>query len=261
MTDTHPTENNAITPTEHDMTTPKENNTAMQVKHDTVMPTEHSAATPAHNTATSAHNGATAAHNGATPTENSDRLPKRYLVIALGILCAAGTWFFGLRPFIVSGISMYPTFNSTPLQERVLPVAGDYLVIDIFSYTFLQEPKRFDVVVFNSPVEQKRYLLKRIIGLPNELIHLSGTTITVTKTDGTTIMLEEPYINQEEIAIYQEQSIQLEDDQYFLLGDNRTNSYDSRIWHGLKRENIVGRVLLRLYPFDEADFKPGTVND
>ena len=102
--------------------------------------------------------------------------------------------------------------------------------------------------------------MKRIIGLPNEQIYLSDAGIEITATDNTSFTLYEPYINQKHLPLYKNQTIQLSGDQYLILGDNRMNSLDSRVWGALTRDHIIGRVVLRLYPFDEATVLPGSVD-
>ena len=182
------------------------------------------------------------------------------VIVTLGVACGLLAWLFGFRPFLVYGQSMYPTFNARVLEQenQYAPrLHGDYLVIDILSYHINTNPSRYDVVVFKSPIEKKRYLLKRIIGLPHEAVHLEGTKVTITKTNGETIVLDEPYLNPEHRTRYQTKTVTLTDEEYFLLGDNRSNSLDSRVWGALPRGNIVGRVLLRLYPFDAIDVYPG----
>ena len=194
-----------------------------------------------------------------SPEQRAPRLDRyEYGVVIAGVLCAVFLWFFGARPFLVDGASMYPTFNASPGGGAANTlISGDYLIIDLFSYLFLREPDRFDVVVFRSPIEPRRYLLKRIIGLPNEQVALSGATVTVTTAAGAVLVPDEPYINPEEPVTYADQTVQLGDDQYFLLGDNRTNSLDSRVWGGLVKDNIIGRVIVRLYPFEAAAVNPG----
>ena len=183
-------------------------------------------------------------------------------IILFGICAAIVTWFFGFRPFLVNGISMYPTFNAffVTNDDTGHLIQGDYLIIDIFSYLFLHEPERFDVVVARSPIKPGRYLLKRVIGLPNERVRLSGNTVEITGENGERTVLFEPYINREKTAAYTDQVTQLGDGQYFLLGDNRSNSLDSRVWGSLTKDNIVGRVILRLYPFDSSIVFPGRVD-
>ena len=179
-------------------------------------------------------------------------------IIILGAVLAIAVWTVGVRPFLVSGLSMYPNFNTsfTEKSEKKSLISGDYLVIDIFSYTFLRDPERFDVVVARSPTDNGKHILKRIIGLPGESIRLFGQSVEVTTRDGTTKILNEPYIHRDDALLYKQQIVNLGEDRYFLLGDNRTNSLDSRVWGGLPRERIVGQVILRLYPFDLISVNP-----
>ena len=187
---------------------------------------------------------------------------QRISIIGAGIATAIFAWFFGFRPFLVNGISMYPTFNASSVTDKQpwSLIAGDYLIIDAFSYRFLEDPERLDVIVAKSPIEPGRHLLKRIIGLPNEQIRLAGNTIEITTVDSKTFTLNEPYVNREQRVLYKNKTVQLGDDEYFLLGDNRSNSLDSRVWGALTREGIVGRVLLRLYPFSETEIRPGNID-
>ena len=182
-------------------------------------------------------------------------------VMVTGILSAVFVWFFGFRPFLVNGISMYPSFNASFVNANTPSlIAGDYLIIDAFSYRFLDDPKRLDVIVAKSPIEPGKHLLKRIIGLPNEQIRFSDTAIEIITADNTSFILSEPYVNQEQLPMYKNQTVQLRDDQYLILGDNRMNSLDSRVWGALTKDHIIGRVVLRLYPFDEVGVLPGSAD-
>lgn len=168
-----------------------------------------------------------------------------YLVVALAI--ALIIRFFVAAPYIVVGSSMEPNFDN-----------WNYLIVDRLTYDF-QAPERGDVVVLNLPEDTSRALIKRIIGLPGETIELKGTdpTVTIVNTahpDGFT--LNEPYISPTNYGGASNTSITLGKDQYFVLGDNRKVSADSRTWGILPRTDIVGRVLFRLYPFDGISVFP-----
>lgn len=169
-----------------------------------------------------------------------------YAVVALG--AALILRFFVATPYIVSGASMEHTYENF-----------DYLIIDRITYD-LRTPQRGEVIVFGLPQEPSRDLIKRVIGLPGETVKISGTapTVTIINTehpDGMT--LDEPYLSPDNLGGSSDMTVTLGKDQYFVLGDNRRVSADSRLWGVLPREDIVGRVLLRLYPFSSFGILPG----
>ena len=149
---------------------------------------------------------------------------------------------FIAQPFIVSGESMYPTFDT-----------GQYLIVDQISYRF-NDPQRGDVIIFNYPKNPSKFFIKRVIGLPNETITIDGTTVYITKEDGEQVALKEPYI-----AMQKESDVEttLDDDEYFVMGDNRLASLDSRVWGPLEKDYIIGKAYLRLLPFNKISFLPG----
>ncbi len=166
-----------------------------------------------------------------------------YTVIALGI--ALIIRFFIAAPYVVSGASMEPNFQD-----------WNYLIVDRLSYD-IGQPQRGDVVVLDLPQDTSRALIKRIIGLPGETVVLSGQSVTIINTahpDGFT--LAEPYLDPANLGGVNEMRVTLAADQYFVLGDNRRVSADSRIWGTLPRKDIVGRVFLRLYPIQEFSLLP-----
>jgi len=142
---------------------------------------------------------------------------------------------FIAQPFIVSGSSMSPTFET-----------GQYLIVDQLTYRF-EPPKRGDVVIFRYPNDPSKYFIKRIIGLPGEVVELAnGETTIVDPTTNTTVTLDEPYLKRDRTDDHL--SVPLASDEYFVMGDNRGASSDSRLWGPLPRTNIVGRALVRLLP-------------
>jgi len=167
----------------------------------------------------------------------------KFAIIAF--LIVAPVRFFVAQPFIVSGASMQPTFET-----------GEYLIIDQLSYHF-ESPERGDVIIFRYPKDPHKFFIKRIIGLPNETVTIRGTDITIKNADnpdGTP--LPEPYL-EEGTARGDFLSIALGPDEYFVLGDNRNASSDSRVWGPVPEENIIGRAFLRLLPIGEASVLPG----
>lgn len=147
------------------------------------------------------------------------------------------------QPFVVSGASMSPTFET-----------GQYLIVDQISYNF-SEPERGDVVVFRFPKDPSKFFIKRIIALPREKVEIDGEEIKIIKKDGEQLILDEPYIELNKDS-YSETL--LGHDEYFVMGDNREASLDSRIWGALDEKYIIGKAFFRLLPFNEADYLPGS---
>jgi signal peptidase I len=151
---------------------------------------------------------------------------------------------FIAQPFIVSGASMETTFSS-----------GQYLIVDQLSYRFV-EPKRGDVIVFRYPKDPSKFFIKRIIGIPGDTINIAGQVVTLTNTAHPEGMnLTEPYIR----SMTPNTTLRevLGDGEYYVMGDNRDASSDSRMWGVLQRDKIVGKAFLRLYPLTRADVLPG----
>jgi signal peptidase I len=168
-----------------------------------------------------------------------------YTVVALGL--ALVIRFFIAAPYVVSGSSMEPNFQD-----------WNYLIVDRISYD-LETPQRGDVIVLNLPQDTSRALIKRVIGLPGDTLVISGSNPTITIVDSAHpqgFTLSEPYIDPADYGGPTDMRVTLGADQYFVLGDNRGVSADSRTWGILPRQDIVGRVFLRLYPFNELGILP-----
>jgi signal peptidase I len=164
-----------------------------------------------------------------------------FLVLAVVIVLPIR--LFIAQPFVVEGESMFPSFES-----------ADYLIVDQLTYR-IEEPRRGDVVVFRYPNDPSVFYIKRIIGLPGETVSIEKGAVSITKTDGTVLTLEESYVVAED-ATYT-QSTNLGADQYFVMGDNRPRSSDSRSWGPLPKEDIMGRAFVRLIPASDAGLFPG----
>jgi signal peptidase I len=167
--------------------------------------------------------------------------------IILAVVIVVPIRLFVAQPFVVDGASMHPTFESS-----------DYLIIDELTYHF-QAPQRGDVIVFRYPGNPKVFYIKRIIGLPGETVQINSGKVTIHKPNGTTLSLTEPYAVVED-ATYTLNTT-LPPDQYFVMGDNRPESSDSRVWGPLPRANIIGRVFVRLFPVNETGILPGSVTE
>ncbi|MFZ3054382.1 MAG: signal peptidase I [Minisyncoccales bacterium] len=165
----------------------------------------------------------------------------KILLIALAIVVPVRMFLF--QPFVVKGDSMEPNYHS-----------GDYLIIDELSYR-LREPQRGEVVVFKYPLNPSYRYIKRIIALPGEIIELVDGEVYVTKTDGEKQKIDEDlYITEETREAWKTMltysPITLKSNEYFVMGDNRNYSSDSRRWGVLPLENMTGKVLLRISLFE-----------
>ncbi|MCA9366623.1 signal peptidase I [Candidatus Kaiserbacteria bacterium] len=162
----------------------------------------------------------------------------------LAIIIVVPIRFFVAQPFIVSGASMDDTFQH-----------NQYLIVDQLTYHF-DTPERGDVVIFRYPKDLSKFFIKRVIGVPGDTITIEGQTVTITNKehpDGT--VLDEPYVHAMDTPSYVSET--LGDGEYFVMGDNRDHSSDSRMWGILQEDKIVGRALLRLFPFSTAGLFPG----
>lgn len=158
------------------------------------------------------------------PDKNAPRARKssfweiiRFVLITLIIVVPIRAYV--AQPFIVSGLSMAPTFDD-----------GEYLIIDELTYLF-RAPERGEVVVFRYPKDPTKFFIKRVINLPGETV------------------------------VIQNEKYRLGSDEYFVLGDNRDMSLDSRAWGPVPEQLMKGRVLLRLFPLNRLAFLPASPAD
>jgi len=179
-----------------------------------------------------------------TPEKKHDLLSEliRFALITLFIVLPIRIYI--AQPFIVSGSSMDPTFKD-----------GEYLIIDEISYRF-ENPERGDVIVFRYPQDTTKFFIKRIIGLPGETVDIKDSTVTIEDAEGTTTSfeLDESYLSHPTWSVSR---IKLTDEEYFVMGDNRPASSDSRIWGPLNEDLIIGRVFTRLLPVKRVGIFPG----
>lgn len=154
-------------------------------------------------------------------------------VIALAIIIPVR--YFLIQPFYVKGASMEPNFYD-----------HEYLIIDEISYR-LSGPSRGDIVVFKYPKDPKQYFIKRVIGLPKEKISIREDGIYVNDQ-----LLNEAYLPEgieTSLPLRGYSELMLADDEFFLLGDNRDQSLDSRVFGPVKKDFIIGRTWIRGWPF------------
>lgn len=165
------------------------------------------------------------------------------LLYLLAVLCL--TWlvitFVGQRT-VVDGASMEATLSD-----------GDNLIVDKISYRF-RDPKRFDIIVFPFQYQKDTYYIKRIIGLPGETVQIDEKGNIYINDEKLEEHFGREIIKPENIGIASE-PIVLGEDEYFVMGDNRNNSSDSRttVVGNIKRSDIIGRAWVRIWPFSKIE--------
>lgn len=148
--------------------------------------------------------------------------------IIIVILIVVPLRVFLFEPFFVLGNSMEPAYHPF-----------DYLIIDKLTYKF-RSPHRGEVIVFHPPFDEKVYYIKRLIGLPGELVEVRNGYVYINGEK-----LNESYLK-ENIYTPGEAKYYLGKDEYFVLGDNREQSFDSRKWGPVPKSRIIGKVLLHI---------------
>jgi len=164
------------------------------------------------------------------------------IVVSLAIFAVVYVFLF--QPHQVDGQSMEPNFHDK-----------EYILTDKVSYR-LGEPKRGDVVVFNSPQDQSLDFIKRILGVPGDILMINAGYLYLNGEK-----LDEKYISNpgQVVAgrfLREGQSLEVPSDQYFVMGDNRLHSSDSREWGFVPRQGIVGRAFFRYWPIPDFGLIP-----
>ena len=143
---------------------------------------------------------------------------------------------FVLMHTIVSGESMLPTLNN-----------NDRLISGRLHYMF-SDPERFDVIVFRPDMESKGYYIKRVIGLPGETVQIiEGFVYINGEKLESDVYGKDVIVNANKAA----QPITLKENEYFVLGDNRNNSRDSRAIGPIMKDQISAKALFRFWPFNQ----------
>ncbi|MFH1129155.1 MAG: signal peptidase I [Patescibacteria group bacterium] len=159
----------------------------------------------------------------------------KIVVISLAIIVPIR--YFLIQPFFVKGASMEPNY-----------LDGDYLIIDEISYRF-ETPKRGEVIIFRYPLDPTQFFIKRVIGLPGETVKVENGKVIIEEQSGNSFILDESkYLDGVNTAGNIETT--LENNEYFVLGDNRNASSDSRRWGEVDKKLIIGRAWLRAWPFN-----------
>jgi len=162
----------------------------------------------------------------------------KVLIVSLIIIVPIRAYV--VQPFYVDGASMEPNFYD-----------GEYLIVDEISYRF-KEPERGDIVIFHPPDNPKVYYIKRIIGLPSEVVDIKNGEIKVYEADSVEpLVIDESKYLSEDQSLRPSYHVKLSETEYYLLGDNRRSSLDSRRLGAIGESYIKGRVVLRAFPFDK----------
>ncbi len=167
----------------------------------------------------------------------------KFTLIAVFITIIFRTYI--AQPFIVSGGSMDPTFRDK-----------QYLIVDQLTYR-LEEPKRSDVVIFRYPNNPKVFYIKRVIGLPGEKVVVKNGIINITNSENPDgVVIDDKYVEESRRSA-DDFTVTLREGEYFVMGDNRRESSDSRSWGPLEKKYIMGRPILRLFPISKISVFPG----
>ncbi len=172
------------------------------------------------------------------------RSPKGFIVelikiVLIALVVIIPIRYFLFQPFYVRGASMEPNFYD-----------NEYLIVDEITYRFA-DPERGDVVVVKVPEKKSDFLIKRIIGLPGETVEIKDGHIIIYNDDNTDgFVLPENYLK-EGLSTSGYKKEEVSEGEYYIMGDNRPVSLDSRSFGPLDGNNIVGRAWLRVWPFDQ----------
>lgn len=159
------------------------------------------------------------------------------VIISLAIILPIR--YFLIQPFMVDGASMEPNFHNS-----------DYLIIDEITYRF-ENPERGQVVVFKNPDNTKEYFIKRVIGLPGETVRIQDGKVFIKYVESDNFVeIKEDYLPKNLSTMGVGDDIKVPENSYFVLGDNRSNSRDSRYFGPIPENFITGKVWLRGYPFN-----------
>lgn len=188
----------------------------------------------------------------ATPSKMQSRIAQvvdalKYIFIALVVVIPIRAYV--AQPFIVQGNSMYPTLHN-----------HEYLIVNEM-VKLTQDYRRGDVVILHYPNDPSRYFVKRVIGLPGETVSFDGTEVTISgPMHEKAFTLSEPYVAESQRK-NDHLSRTLSNDEFFVCGDNRSQSSDSRIWGPVPRNYMDGRALVRLFPFSTVGINPGSLEE
>lgn len=162
----------------------------------------------------------------------------KYFYETLIIVLISVAVFIGLRftiqTYIVNGPSMEPNYQN-----------NEWIIVEKLAYKFAKV-QRGDIIVFQPPVSSTKPFIKRVIGLPGEIVEIHNGIVDIRKADGSIITMQEPYIKEHFPSNYT--SIVIPPDEYFVMGDNRNNSTDSRYGWLVSSDKIIGKAWISIWP-------------
>lgn len=158
----------------------------------------------------------------------------KVVVISLAIIIPVR--YFLIQPFYVKGASMEPNFHNY-----------EYLIIDELSYR-LHSPVRGDVVVLRNPEGGGRYFIKRVIALPGETVEVKDRKVWINGEQ-----LDESAYLAEDVETWGNVKVTLDNEMYFVLGDNRNESLDSRVFGPVHKSEFIGKTWIRAWPLTRVD--------
>jgi len=161
-------------------------------------------------------------------------------IVIISLIIILPVRYYLIQPFYVKGQSMEPNFHD-----------NEYLIINEIGYRF-NEPERGDIIVFKYPKNPSEYYIKRIIGLPGETIKIQDNQVIIYNPEfpGGKVLDESGYLaSGAETA--GNLSVTLREGEYYVLGDNRASSKDSRYFGPVDKKYIIGRTWIRGWPFDK----------
>lgn len=150
--------------------------------------------------------------------------------VAIAVILAVIIRFFLFQPFYIPSGSMEPTLKP-----------GDRIIVNKITYRFSQ-PRRGDIMVFKYPRDPSRDFIKRIVGLPGETLEIKDSVVYINNKK-----IPQPYLPPG-LQFGSFGPVNIPEGSYFMMGDNRNNSEDSRVWGTLPRENIVGKAMFIYWP-------------
>ncbi len=179
-----------------------------------------------------------------TPKKITKSILKEILIFALiafGIVLPFRAYV--AEPYLVDGLSMDPTFKT-----------GDYLIVNKLKYE-IGTPERNSVIVFRYPNDPTKSFIKRVIGLPGETVVMKDNTVTIINKDHPDgFEIDQSYVVHTLPGNFTKT---LSSDEYFVMGDNRAESFDSRSWGPLNKKYILGEPIIRLWPLGKISVLPG----